>query len=91
MGVAVASHIHLLPLKERRMPDEREPEFVHIHSKAKTAELLQKRITMHQELGFELVSVVPVASGVWPGDKVWHAFMKRNTARWSANDAQALE
>ena len=44
------------------MSDERKPEFVHIHSKAKTAELLQKRITMHQELGFELVSVVPVAS-----------------------------
>ena len=73
------------------MSDEREPEFVHIHSKAKSAELLQKRITIHQELGFELVSVVPVASGLWPGDKVWHAFMKRNTARWSSNHSQTLE
>ena len=73
------------------MSDEREPEFVHIHCKAKTAELLQKRIATHQELGFELVSVVPVASGLWLGEKVWHAFMKRDSARWSSNDAPALE
>ncbi len=73
------------------MSDEREPEFAHIHCKAKTAELLQKRITMHQELGFELVSVVPVASGLWLGEKVWHAFMKQNTARRSSDHAQTLE
>ena len=73
------------------MSAEREPEFAHIHCKAKTAELLQKRIATHQELGFELVSVVPVASGLWLGEKVWHAFMKRDSARWSSNDAPALE
>ena len=80
--VALPIEIHLLPLKERRMSDEREHTFVHLHSKAKTAELLQKRIATHQELGFELVSVVQGK------DKVWHAFMKRSSARLPSNLAQ---
>jgi len=66
------------------MTDEREPDFVHLHSKAKTAELLQKGIATHQQFGFELVSVVEGK------DRIWHAFMKRNSATWSANHAQTL-
>ena len=73
------------------MTDEREPDFVHLHSKAKTAELLQKGIATHQQLGFELVSVVSVVSGFWRADRVWHAFMKRSSARWPSNQAQTLE